>query len=221
MIIKEPKKYLTVPHEKGELTFQYPAFRGTYWSLKKQIESVGLKLPNSFETASLVYDAFQNQYKKYSQEIIGVTKNEYFREFTGNLYLPKLNNEINNGVILYDISEINLNESKKSLIKKLQENGESVKFVPFGFKTGEQSWQELEKNDYIIARYGEEGAEKIAEIASKYKRRPLLATYKSVHRGTRELSNLGQIWGSGDGLDVNGHDWGDGDNGYAFGNVKE
>ena len=155
------KRYLTVPHEGGELSFQHPAFNGTYVDVAKQIDKAGLKRPNSSETASLVYDAWQNPKEKYSSEIISILKNNWFWEFTGNLYLPKSNEEINNGVILEHNPKIKngkLVMDKNSLIKRLKENDALVKFVPFGYKIETQSSLELSKNPYIIARYGEEGA---------------------------------------------------------------
>lgn len=212
--------YLTeIPHEKGKLSFQYPAFRGTYGKVEKAINEAGLKKPNSAETASLVYDAFQNKKGKYEKEIISILKNNLFWEFTGNLYLPKSNQEINNGVILYDASK-DFNESKESLIKKLQDNDESVKFVPFGYKTGEQDVFELMKNPYIIARYGEEGAEKIAKVASQYKKKPNLWSFDSVDQEKRRKSALYFNWDFGS-LVVVGGIWNDDDYGLAFGVVPE
>ena len=89
MKIKEEKISLTVPHERGKLRFQHPAFKGTYGSVAEQIDKSGLKRPTSPETASLVYDAFQNKDGKYKSEIISILKDNWFWEFTGNLYLPK------------------------------------------------------------------------------------------------------------------------------------
>src|SRR3989344_5766104 len=143
------KLYLRkIPHEKGELSFQHPAFKGTYGNVAKAIDKVGLKRPNSFETASLVYDAFQNKDGKYESEIISILKDNWLWEFTGNLYLPKSNEEINNGVILESDPKIEngkLIMDKSSLIKRLKENDSNVKFVPFGYKTGTQSSLELLK----------------------------------------------------------------------------
>ena len=69
---------------------------------------------------------------------------------------------------------------KNSLIKRLKENDSNVKFVPFGFKTGTQTSLELSKNPYIVARYGEEGTQKISEVASKYKHSPKVYSYDFV-----------------------------------------
>ena len=176
MKVKEGKTSLTISHEGGELTFQYPAFSGTYGSVAEQIDKEGLKRPNSPETASLVYDAFQNKDGKYESEIIKILKENWFWEFTGNLYLPKSNEE-KNGVILEHNPKIEngkLIMDKNSLIKRLKENDSQVKFVPFGFKIDSQNSFEFQKNPYIQARYGKEGAEKIAEVASKYTNKPYI-----------------------------------------------
>lgn len=198
------KSYLTeIPHERGKLSFQYPVFKGTSRSVAEQIDKDNLKRPNSAETASLVYDAFQNPKGEYESEIIKILNNAWFWEFTGNLYLPKSNEEIINGVLLETNPKIinrRLDMNKKSLIKRLQDNDPLVKFVPFGFKTGEQSLFELIKNPYIIARYGKEGAEKIAEIASKYKKQPNVNVFNSVDQEKSALSALYGDWDFGRGL---------------------
>src|SRR3989338_5361155 len=149
MKIKEGKTYLSVPHEGGQLTFQHPSFKGTDGNVAEKIDKAGLKRPSSPETASLVYDAFQNKDGKYESEIISILRSNWFWEFTGNLYLPKSNEEISNGVIL-DLDSQNLKfengklvMNKDSLIKRLKENDALVKFVSFGFKTKEQSSLEL------------------------------------------------------------------------------
>jgi len=219
MKAKIGKTLLTkIPHERGELTFQHPAYRGTAENVSEQIDKAGLKRPTSSETASLVYDAFQNPEGEYESEIIKILKNNLLWEFTGNLCLLKSNDEVNNGVILETNSNFaigRLNMNKQSLIKRLQENDSLVKFVPFGYKMGEQTPLELVKNPYIIARYGEEGADNIAEVASKYKKNPKLWGFDSVNEGTARMSSLGVNWGLGR-LDV-GRNWGIYVDGHAFG----
>jgi len=215
------KSYLTeIPHEEGKLSFQHPAFKGTYGNVAEQIDKAGLKRPNSPETASLVYDAFQNKDGKYESEIIKILKENWFWEFTGNLYLPKSNEEINNGVILEHNPKIEngkLIMNKNSLIKRLQSNDPLVKFVPFGYKIEKQSSLELSKNPYIVARYGEEGAEKIAEVASKYENKPHVWNFNSVDEEKVPMSALYRSRGFGDRLYVDGNDWDDDSRGLAFG----
>ncbi len=215
------KSYLTeIPHEGGKRSFQYPAFKGNYGIVAEQIDSNRLKRPNSAETASLVYDAFQNQEGKYESEIIKILKDRWLWEFTGNLYLPKSNEEINNGVILETnpaITNGKLDMNKKSLIKRLQDSDSLVKFVPFGYKTGEQTGFELMKNPYIVARYGEEGAQKITEVASEYKENPRLWSFDSVDEEKTRISALDDWGGFSGGLIIDGYYWGDNDVGCAFG----
>lgn len=195
------KIYLTVPHEGKTFEIEPSLFkrnlrdRGSgYSEISERIDEAGLKRPNSSETASLVYHAFQNPEGEYEKEIIDTLNKNWFWEYTGNLFLPKSNKEINNGVIL-DLNPKTLTYTsfamdKKSLIKRLQENDKTVKFIPFGFKIGEQSSLELAKNSYIIARYGEEGAEKIAKISEKYKGKSLLGIPNSVDEEKISLSSL-------------------------------
>ncbi|MBU2615704.1 MAG: hypothetical protein KKC19_01230 [Nanoarchaeota archaeon] len=223
MKAKIGKSYLTeILHEGGKINFQYPSFRGNYGNVAEKIDAEGLQRPNSSETALLVYDAFQNPEGKYESEIIDILNKGWFWEFTGNLYIPKSNEEINNGVILENNPKIingRLAMDKDSLINRLQEGDSNVQFVPFGFKAGEQTSRELEKNPYVVARYGEEGAEKIAEIADKYRRNPRVWAFDSVDEKIQRVSVLYREWGFGDriGVDGNGrhHDGG----GCAFGVV--
>ena len=218
------KTYLTgIPHNGSTISFQHPAFRGTYGSVAGQIDKEGLQRPTSPETASLVYDAFQNPKGEYESEIVNILRNNWFWEFTGNLYLPKSDDEVNNGVIIEQNPQIvkgKLSMDKQSLVKRLQDGDQSVKFVPFGFKIDEQSVFYLMKNPYIIAKYGEEGAEKIAEVASKYQRISRLWSFNYVDTETPRLSALGGLVVGG-GLHVYGDIWyGDGVS-RAFGELKE
>lgn len=216
------KTILTVPHEGGELAFQHPPFRGTYGRVAEQIDETDLKRPSSAQTSSLVYDALQNQRGEYESQILNILKNNWLWEFTGNLYLPKSGEKVSNGVILETNPQIInrlLAMDKSSLIKRLHENDSNVKFVPFGYKTGEQTHQELGKNPYVIARYGKEGAEKVAEIASNFKGKPYVWSFDSVDEEKTRMSALDGRWGFG-GLGVGGHYWGDFDGGHSFGVLK-
>ena len=218
------KPYLTeIPHEGKEITFQYPEFKGYYGDVAKAIDREGLKRPNSPETASLVYDAWKNPKGEYESKIINILKNNWLWEFTGNLYLPKSNEEVNNGVILEvnpKITKGKLDMNRESLIKRLQDNDGLVKFVPFGYKTGEQNLLKFAKNPYIVARYGKEGAEKIAAIASKYSKKPKLWSFDSVDEEKIRMSALDDDRGFSDRLLVFGSDWDGYGGGRAFGVEK-
>ncbi len=225
MKVQIGKTYLTdIPHEKGKLTFQYPSFRGTYGSLAEQIDKEGLQRPTSAQTASLVYDAFQNQKGEYEAGILKILRDSWLVEFNGNLYLPKNEGgEVHNGVIIEANPKIEngrLVMNKKDLIERLRKNDPNVKFVPFGYSTGEQSTHKLAKNPYIIARYGEEGADKIADLASKYKRNPRVWSFESIDSEIVRMSALGDSDWNGGRLHVYGNGWLDGNDGLAFGVKK-
>lgn len=218
----EKKTTLNVPHLGKTISFEYPEFFGDCRSVAREIDAAGLKRPDSSETASLFYNVFQNQEGMCESEIIRNQRERGFWEFTGNLYLPKSSEEINNGVILETNPKItngdlqDLQMDRESLIDRLQENDPLVRFVPFGFKTGLQEASKLAKNPYIVARYGEEGAEKIAEIASKYKNSPVLYSFDSVDREKTRISFFNHGYNLKNRLEISG-DLYDPYDGQAFG----
>jgi len=180
------KTCLVIPHEGKTFEIKYPLFKGvyddqstrTYADVAKQIDKAGLKRPNSTQVASLLYYASQNPNRKYGKEIISALRNYQFCEFTGNLQLLKSNEEISNGIILdSDSQNLKFDENgklimdKSSLIKRLQENDENVKFVPYDFIKLDYP-NGFKNNRYMKARYGEEGVEKMAELIRKYSDHP-------------------------------------------------
>ena len=222
MKVQLGKTYLIVPHERKEIAFQHPPFKGNHGNVASQIDEAGLLRPTSMQTASLVYDAWKNLNGEYEEQIIQILKNAWLLEFTGNLYLPKSNEEINNGVILEDnptIENGKLVMNKDSLVKRLKQGDKKVRFVPFGFKTGIQNLLDFQKNPYIVARYGEEGAEKIAEVASRYKSNPRIFSFNSVNEETTRMSALNRSWDFDGRLYVDGDDWDGNWCGRAFGVV--
>jgi len=182
-LTENKRNYLEIGNGKQ---FLHPAFYGNLAQLVSAIDGAGLKRPNSEDVADLVYDAFQDKNEKYSAEIIKILEDLFLREFTGNLYLPKRDGEeVHNGVIVESNPSIIKGRTimdKNSLIKRLQSNDPLVKFVPFGFKTGELPKKGFGKNDYNIARYGEERADKIEQVASQYKFDPVLNVFNSVDK---------------------------------------
>jgi hypothetical protein len=182
-----------IPHEGKEINFLYPAFRGNYGEVSGKIDKAGLKRPYSPEIASLIDNAWKNPRGEYESKILDILTENWLWEYTGNLYLPKSNEEINNGVILEYNPKIvtgKLSMDKNSLIERLRENDPLVKFVPFGYKISGQTPGELEINPYIIARYGEEGAENIAAIASRYDSNPHLYSFICVDEEKAMMSGM-------------------------------
>ena len=96
-------------------------------------------------------------------------KDNWFWGFTGNRHVP------NEGVYIQDNPQIVDEEvlmNKKDLVKKLDANDPSVRFVPFGFKLGSQSALKLAKNPYVIGLAGEEGAGRISMLRRVQVRTP-------------------------------------------------
>ena len=180
--VKEGRTELTVKHNGQDLTFIHPAYGpDTYATVGRLIEENGLIRPTMAQTASLVhtvfdryediYDfAYDNEYAINIRKIM--RKLEGLWAFTGSLYVPKKgvyvqdNPEIRDGIPFMDESE---------LIRKLEANDPSVRFVPFNrFNIGKMTASKLLENEYLIALVGEEGSEKLAEVAGKFKYNPYL-----------------------------------------------
>ena len=177
--IKEGRTELIVNHNGEDLTFIHPSYGpNDYANVGNSIEQAGLRRPTMAETASLVYTTF-NSDDKYSKEIKDLMEKIWLWAFTGSLYIPR-------GVYIQDDPEIRnrmpfMEES--DLVKRLEANDKNVRFVPFGFKTESMTSRELEKNPYVIALAGEEGASKLAEVADKHRNeRPYIWSFETVDR---------------------------------------
>ena len=220
--VKEGRIELIVEHKGKDLTFVYPPVGpSNYLGCLSQLRERNLRGPTLGETVSLLYAAF-NSSDKYSEEIKRIMKNNRFFGFTGSLYLPRGEGDYSNGVIIQDNPEIingRVSMDKKSLVEKLESRDSSVRFVPFGYKTEEQTSEELSKNSFIIGLVGQEGAEKLAVISDKHSRGPYVWSFRQVNDELPRVSTLGSDGELDDyGLVVDGGSWDDYDGGgYAFG----
>jgi len=218
MRVEEERTKLYVPHLDGEITFAHLKIGpGTYASVGTEISAQELIRPTMAQTVSLVYSAFQNKDNKYSQEIKKILKDKRFWGFTGNRYVKS-----DKGIYIEDNPEIKkgrvLVDNRDNLIKRLESNDDSVRFVPFGFRTEEQFPENLEKNPYVIGLAGEEGAEKLAEVADMYKLKPCVFVLNNdifINEIIR-VSALGSGWSFGKRLALYG-DFADDGGGDAFG----
>ncbi len=215
--VEEGRTYLRTGHKDGRLSFISPASGpNTYAQVGNQILEAKLELPTMEQTASLVHVAWQNPEEKYSKDIINKLKNSWLWAFNGLLYIPQV------GVYIQDRPKIEGGKAvmdRSELVKKLEANDPSVRFVPFGFKREYQTAMELEKNHFVQALAGEEGAEKLAEIVDKYKKHPYVYAFDSndINEPTIRVAALGSGWDFGVRLDVVGFNRSDGRGGYAFG----
>lgn len=195
------RRELVVPHEGKEIRFAYHNGGDNYdlleltnldWGLTykectRRIDSMGLIRPTSAQTASLINELAkaENGPMKY---IFSSTKSIF--EFTENFYTKKDCGKYSNGIFLYDnLQDAPLSANIKTLIKKLESGDNSVRFVkrdvdhlefmhPNGRKIARTK---LVQDDYMLARYGREGAEKIASSLDSDPAIVLLDS-KSIHR---------------------------------------
>ncbi len=219
-----PEAEITVPHGKGEITFLAPYFgSGNYTSVRLGIESAGLRMPTYAETVSLAYDALvADRSGKYSETVRNLMKSSWLRASNGILYVP------DKGAYIQDSPELKNGQLKNGqvkmdesyLVRRLEAKDSSVRYVPFGFKTEVQTSRELEKNPFVIALAGEEGAAKLGEMADKFRNKPYVWSFGKVDSPTIRFAGLGSDRDFGYGrLDVDGGSW-NGGNGYAFGVSK-
>ena len=205
LVVKEGRTELSTDNR----TFIYPALGpGNYEQVREQIDAAGLQRPTMADTADLVHTAFHSD-DKYSQEIRDIVKDRRLWAFERNLYVPK-------GVYIYPEPDNGRPLNESELVERLEASDPSVRFVHFGFEIGEMRPMQLAKNDYVIALAGEEGADKLAEVADQFERKPYLWSFKSVNEPTTRVSALNSYWDFARRLGVYGNDHGNW-SGRAFG----
>ena len=189
---------IDVPHGKDKLTFAYPAKGpGIYAQVAEDIDQDGLARPTLAETASILHPGFcdeQAMQEPEFAEIRKLIKDRWLWAFTGILYVP------NEGTYIQDNPEIRNGMpfmEKSELVRKLEESDPSVRHVPFGYPIEKMSPVELSKNPFIIGLAGEEGADKLAQIADKYKGKPYLWSFTSVDQEITRVSSLCSDWSIG------------------------
>ena len=189
------RREIEVPHNGEIINFIYDIYGpDTYAKVAESITMDNLTRPTMGETASLLHSVFQEDEKEFS-EIRDLMKNRWLWVFTGTLYVP------NKGAYVQDSPKIKdgmplMEESE--LVKKLEDNDPTVRHAPFGFKTRAMTPIQLARNPYVIALAGEEGAEKLAQVADKHKNRPYLCGFDSVDSPATRVSALLSDWDWGD-----------------------
>ncbi|MBT3865860.1 hypothetical protein HOF78_02020 [Candidatus Woesearchaeota archaeon] len=133
--------------------------------------------PTMSEMVSFVHCILESTDNSYRGDVEKLMKKYGFWGFTGSLFLPSDGKDVNNGVLIQDHPEIKDGMpfmDRDNLVKKLQANDPSVRFVPFGFATSLVTPVQLSNNPYICGLVGEENAEKLAEIAGRLKKKTYL-----------------------------------------------
>ena len=190
---------IAVPHKKGTIRVIHPFLsEKDYYRSAKKISSMGLQRPNASELSSVLRYGYTwdhlivNDIKEIMEEGVGYQGCNGFDAFTGVFFVP-------DGVLFQDnpgfskkaeeddvfISDYLMAEPNDlmSRLGSRQEDGvtygeNTLRFTPYGFKTGVMTAKELAKNNFIIGLMsGREGAEDIGYVASKFPRNPELYVY--------------------------------------------
>lgn len=217
-----------VPHEDGEIAFAYPSTGpGDYISVGKEILSRGQKVPTGSQTASLLHATYCNGSVSNEPEFQNIKKimtDGYLWIFNRNLWTSK-------GVyVVHDLDAIGRSQSlNEKELERIVSQGKEIKGVIFGnginfagkdtYKLGEQDSHSLAKSGFMIASYGEEGANKLAEISSKFEKNSFVYGLNPDQRqnAAQGLSALYCYWFFGVGLVVVGNGMNDDVDGHSFG----
>ena len=159
------------PHQGQILTAVHPFYGpANSFTLLRQIRGTqesptGYREPTSPELTSFVHKFF-NREEPQAREVNRIMRANYFRGFTGILYLPK--EKVAHFIDNPEFDE-NSTVNRDNLLARLSESRAQV---PFEFlKQGPVSWRDVGKHPYFVAFAGsEEGAGKLAQLASQYPR---------------------------------------------------
>ena len=228
--IERAQTNLIVPYNNGELVYIYPQFGpSTYKEVGSEILKQRLLVPTGDYTAPLVHVAYCDE------EVKSEPKFESVREIMKNRWLWVFNRNgwTNKGVYVSQDLEakglsapLDVRELEKSLKGGREFNGirfsedGRVRFAPKElYVLGNHTPDSLSKDGFIIASFGKDGAEKIAEVSSKFKyNNPM--TYgldiEEEQNPEQRISALGGVIDS-ERLRFNGDDLGGGFGGNAFG----
>ena len=154
--------------------------------LRKADYGHDFRMPIMPELVNLVYASLENPEYESARNVVRTLRNHWLTGNTGILYTKK-------GMFVQDNPKIkyrSISMDKKTLDKILglyEEKGvvfsdnRKVRFVPYGFKTGEQTPLELSRNLGVIALVdGEENAEKIAKASEHYRLNPYFWVLSSI-----------------------------------------
>lgn len=195
------------PHQGKILTAVHPFYGpANSRNLQDSIRQDGYKKPTSAELTSFVHEYFKGE-EPQAQEVADIMKNRYFRGFTGILYLPREK-------IAHFISNPEFDQNsfvdRNNLLNRIDESYAQVPFEHLRKGKENVPWKDVAKNPYFVAWAGdEEGAEKLAELASIH---PLKEAYVfvpdvlSLRQPEARVAALGFGWlGYGLGVFAAGH----------------
>jgi len=204
---------LWVPHQESEIAFAYPSTGpDTYQTVGNEILKTD-NLPTADQTASLLYAGYCSDAKDEPefQNVREIMKERWLWVFNGNLWTNK-------GVYVFADGKAE-GRDKKITVNELEKMvGEgTARFAPKETYTfGEQTPQALSKNGFVIAGYGEEGAEKLGEVSAQFKYNPYVYGVE-VNKGPAPELRVSALVDIGGWLRVDGNGFDLSQDGLAFG----
>ena len=220
---------LWVPHNDREIAFAYPSHGpDNYRNVGKSILDNNQSVANGDYTSSLLHSAYCDDFVLNEPEMKNVRetmKNRWLWVFNRNLWT-------NEGV--YVIQDENaVGRSQELSVKDLEEmlkGGKEIngirfsqdgktRFAPKGsYDSGYTTPEKFVKDGFIVASCNQEGAEKLGEVASKFRNQPYIYTV-NVEEGQNPEQRVSAVIGDDDGLWFYGS-WCGSDRCLAFGVLK-
>lgn len=223
-----------IVHRDVELVFVYPSFGPhNYRTIGKKILEKGLSIPTGYQTASLLYGAYNSSELEF-RGVQDIIDNNMLWVFNRNLWTHE-------GVyVAHDPEAIGISWAldRDELEERLRSGREvdgvrfsedrSVSFAPKeSYKLGDHTPESLSKDGFMVASFGPEGAEKIGEVVSKFGCKPqtggtnLIKGSKSEYSPEYSVSILRNCTCAGESkLYFEGYFGLDGDYGCAYGVQK-
>jgi len=221
IIVGKTKMYFS--HKGKTLTAVHPFYGPEYSrSLQNLIKKEGYVEPTSAQLTSLVHEYFNGD-ELQAQQVNQIMGDRYFRGFTGILYVPE-KGALGKGLAHFiDYPEFD----EKSVVNRdnlLERLNESRAQVPFEhLKHGPIGWRKVAKNPYFVAwAGGEEGAEKLAELASKHSNKEAYIWLPDISNLEKPIARVATLdsYIHGDKLSVGSYDLGYGRKSHAFGVLR-
>ncbi len=206
-------------HEGKTLTAVHPFYGpANSRTIQNLIRKDGYVEPTSAQLTSFVHEYFDGS-EQQAQEVTQIMRDRYFRGFTGILYVPESKGKGLAHFIDYPEFDKKSFVDKDNLLKRLDESRAQVPFEHF--KDGSVDWNKVAKNPYFVAwAGGEEGAEKLAELASKHPDKEAYIWVPDVPNLKEPIARIATLVSDWDGgrLDVFSDDYvGDFEGSCAFG----
>jgi hypothetical protein len=124
---KVERKRFVVYHDDEELRVMFPTYKGSYYSLRAQIQNDGYSMANFAETIDILHSVFESQENEISQKIISsVFNSPYILSSDGILHVPKQGIYIDRNPKLVN-GDFEMNRNK--LMARLKAQDEDIGFA--------------------------------------------------------------------------------------------